>query len=68
MDNYAFTIDPIELQRNVARKFPLLGRLPPGVNHYFSRFCPPVLLSCVVDVRSEQRGDTSEKRILPRDT
>ena len=50
MDNFAFMIHPIEPQRDVARKFPLLGRLPPGIIDYFSRFFPPVLLSHVTGI------------------
>jgi predicted amino acid dehydrogenase len=49
-------IHPIDSQRDVARKFPLLGRLPPRVIDYFSRFFPPVLLSHVVGIRSEESG------------
>ena len=66
MDNFAFMIDPIELQRDVTREFPLQGRLPPDIIDYFSRFFPPALLSCVVSVRSEERCGTSEKRVPPR--
>ena len=60
MDNFAFMIHPIEPQRDVARKYPLLGRLPPGVIDYFSRFFPPVLLSHVVGVRSRDSGKEIE--------
>ena len=60
MDSFAFMIHPIEPQRDVARKFPLLGRLPPGVIDYFSRFFPPVLLSHVVGVRSRDNGKEIE--------
>lgn len=60
MDNFAFMIHPIEPQRDVARKFPLLGRLPPGVIDYFSRFFPPVLLSHVVGIRSGDSGKEIE--------
>jgi fatty aldehyde-generating acyl-ACP reductase len=60
MDNFAFMIHPIEPQRDVARKYPLLGRLPPGVIDYFSRFFPPVLLSHVVGIRSEDSGKELE--------
>ena len=60
MDSFAFMIHPIEPQRDVARKFPLLGRLPPGVIGYFSRFFPPVLLSHVVGVRSRDNGKEIE--------
>lgn len=60
MDNFAFMIHPIEPQRDVARKYALLGRLPPGVIDYFSRFFPPVYLSHVVGVRSEDSGKEIE--------
>ena len=60
MDNFAFMIHPIEPQRDVARKFPLLGRLPSSVIDYFSRFFPPVLLSHVVGIRSEDSGKEIE--------
>ncbi len=60
MDNFAFMIHPIEPKRDVARKFPLLGRLPPGVIDYFSRFFPPVFLSHVVGVRSGDSGKEIE--------
>jgi len=60
MDNFAFMIHPIEPQRDVARKFPLLGKLPPGVIDYGSRFFPPVLVSHVVGVRSEDSGKEIE--------
>ena len=60
MDNFAFMIHPIEPQRDVARKFPLLGRLPPGIIDYFSRFFPPVLLSHVTGIRSEESGKEIE--------
>jgi fatty aldehyde-generating acyl-ACP reductase len=56
MDNFAFMIHPIEPQRDVARKFPLLGRLPPGVIDFFSSLFPPVLLSHVVGIRSVETG------------
>ena len=60
MDNFAFMIHPIEPQRDVARKFPMLGRLPPGIIDYFSRFFPPVSLSHVVGVRSGDSGEEIE--------
>ena len=60
MNNYAFMIHPIEPQRDVARKFSLLGRLPPGVIGYFSSFFPPVLLSHMVGVRSAATGQEIE--------
>jgi fatty aldehyde-generating acyl-ACP reductase len=60
MNNFAFMIHPIEPQRDVARKFPLLGKLPPTIIDYFSRFFPPVYLSHIVGIRSEATGDEIE--------
>jgi fatty aldehyde-generating acyl-ACP reductase len=60
MNNYAFMIHPIEPQKDVARKFPFLGKLPPGIIHYFSRFFPPVYLGHSVGIRSEATGEEIE--------
>mgnify|MGYP001074193410 CR=1 FL=1 len=60
MNNFAFMIHPIEPQKDVARKFPILGKLPPGVISYFSRFFPPVYLSHIVGIRSEAIGEGIE--------
>lgn len=56
MNNFAFMIHPIEPQKDVARKFPLLGKFPPGIIDYFSRFFPPVQLSHIAGARSEATG------------
>lgn len=64
MDNFAFIIHPIEPQKDVARKFPLLGKLPTGVIDYFSRFFPPVYLSHIVGIRSEATGKEIEGWLL----
>jgi predicted amino acid dehydrogenase len=53
MNSFAFIIHPIEPQKDVARKFPLLGKLPPEIINYFSRFFPPVYLSSITGIRSE---------------
>jgi fatty aldehyde-generating acyl-ACP reductase len=60
MNSFAFIIHPIDAQRDVARKFPLLGKLPPGVIDYFSRFFPPVYLSHIVGIRSTGTGQEIE--------
>jgi predicted amino acid dehydrogenase len=60
MNSFAFMIHPIEPQKDVARKFPLLGRLPTGVIDYFSRFFPPVYLSHIAGIRSEGTGEEIE--------
>lgn len=64
MNSFAFMIHPINPQKDVARKFPLLGRLPPGIIDYFSRFFPPVLLSHITGIRSEASGDEIEGWLL----
>lgn len=53
-------IHPIDPQQDVARKFPLLGKLPPGIINYFSSYFPPVYLSHVTGVRSEATGEEIE--------
>jgi fatty aldehyde-generating acyl-ACP reductase len=60
MRTFAFMIHPIEPQKDVARKFPVLGKLPSGVIDYFCRFVPPVYLSHIVGVRSEATGEEIE--------
>ena len=64
MNSFAFMIHPIEPQRDVARRFPLLGKLPPGIIDYFSRFFPPVRLSHIVGIRSKATGDEIEGWLL----
>jgi fatty aldehyde-generating acyl-ACP reductase len=64
MNNFAFMIHPIEPQKDVARKFPLLGKLPPAVIDYFSRFFPPVYLGHIVGVRSRATGQEIEGWLL----
>jgi fatty aldehyde-generating acyl-ACP reductase len=60
MNNFAFMIHPIEPQKDVARKFPLLGKLPPAIIDYFSRFFPPVSLGHCSGIRSEATGQEIE--------
>jgi predicted amino acid dehydrogenase len=64
MDNFAFIIHPIEPQKDVARKFPILGKLPPWIIDYGSRFFPPVYLSHAVGIRSEATGKEIEGWLL----
>ncbi len=64
MNNFAFMIHPIDAQKDVARKFPLLGKLPPGIIHYFSRFFPPVYLGHMRGIRSEATGAEIEGRLI----
>jgi fatty aldehyde-generating acyl-ACP reductase len=56
-DTFAFIIHPIQIKKDVARKFPLLGKMltEPQIN-FFSRFFPPVYLSEVTGIRSIDSG------------
>lgn len=56
-DTFAFIIHPIQIKRDVARKYPLLGKIltEPQIN-FFSRFFPPVYLSEVNGIISASTG------------
>lgn len=56
-DTFAFIIHPIQIKKDVSRKFPLLGKIltEPQIN-FFSRFFPPVYLSEVKGIRSAETG------------
>lgn len=64
MNSFAFIIHPIEPQKDVARKFPLLGKLPPTIINYFSRFFPPVYLSNIAGIRSDATHEPIEGWLL----
>ncbi len=65
MDNFVCVIHPLDPKRDVARKYPLLGRvLPTPLIHFLSRFWPPVYLSHVTGVRSEDTGKEIEGWLL----
>ena len=56
-DTFAFIIHPIQIKRDVARKYPLLGKiLSEEQINFFSRFFPPVYLSEIEGVRSIETG------------
>ena len=56
-DTFAFIIHPIQIKKDVQRKFPLLGKiLTEGQINYFSRFFPPVYLSEVKGIVSQETG------------
>jgi fatty aldehyde-generating acyl-ACP reductase len=56
-DTFAFIIHPIHIKEDVARKFPLLGKiLTEGQINFFSRYFPPVYLSEVKGIRSVSTG------------
>jgi predicted amino acid dehydrogenase len=57
-DTFAFIIHPIQIKRDVARKFPLLGKmLSEGQINYLSRYFPPIYISEVNGVRSDDTGN-----------
>lgn len=56
-DTFAFIIHPIQIKRDVARKYPLLGKiLSEKQINFFSRFFPPVYLSHIDGARSLETG------------
>ena len=56
-DTFAFIIHPIQIKKDVSRKFPLLGKiLSERQINFFSRYFPPVYLSEVEGIRSEATG------------
>ncbi|MBP8974075.1 MAG: shikimate dehydrogenase, partial [Anaerolineae bacterium] len=56
-DTFAFIIHPIDPKSDVARKYPLLGKvLSEGQINFFSRFFPPVYISEIRGVRSAATG------------
>jgi predicted amino acid dehydrogenase len=57
-DTFAFIIHPIQIKKDVARKFPLLGKLlTEGQINYLSRYFPPIYISHVEGVRSQHTGN-----------
>jgi hypothetical protein len=59
-----FIIHPIEPQEDVARKFPVLGELPPGMIDCFSRFSLPIYLSGIAGSRPAATGEGAEGWLL----
>ncbi len=56
-DTFAFIIHPIQIKKDVARKYPLLGKiLTEREINFFSRFFPPVYLSEVNGICSAATG------------
>jgi fatty aldehyde-generating acyl-ACP reductase len=61
LDNFAFIIHPLDPKRDVKRKFPLLGKiLPVPAINFVSRFFPPLYISHITGVRSEETGKEVE--------
>jgi len=56
-DSFAFIIHPVQIKKDVSRKYPLLGKiLSERQINFFSRFFPPVYLSEIGGIRSEATG------------
>jgi fatty aldehyde-generating acyl-ACP reductase len=61
MDNFAFVIHPVDPKKDVSRKFPLLGAyLPVSAINFFSRYFPPVYVSHITGVCSQETGKEIE--------
>ena len=61
MHSFAFIIHPIDPKRDVARKYPVLGKvLPEAVINFVCRFWPPVELSHITGARSKATGEEIE--------
>lgn len=56
-DTFAFIIHPIQIKKDVARKYPLLGKiLTEKQINFFSRFFPPVYISEITGITSQATG------------
>ena len=56
-DTFAFIIHPIQIKKDVSRKFPLLGKiLPEPVINYASRYFPPLYISEITGITSQATG------------
>ena len=55
-DKFAFIIHPINPQRDVSRKYPILGKLPIWLIDYLSLFFPPVYISEITGIQSSANG------------
>lgn len=56
-DTFAFIIHPIQIKKDVERKFPILGKiLTERQINFFSRFFPPIYLSEIEGIRSAATG------------
>jgi len=61
MNSFAFIIHPLEPKRDVARKYPLLGKvLSEEAIHFMCRFWPPLQLSHITGARSQATGEEIE--------
>lgn len=65
MENFALVIHPLEAKRDVGRLYPLLGRLlPQAMIRWWARRWPPLLLSRISGVQSQESGELAEGWLL----
>jgi len=55
-DTFAFLIHPLDVRRDVGRKYPALAHLPGWLIEFLSIFYPPVFISEVKGVQSRTNG------------
>lgn len=55
-DTFAFIIHPIQIKKDAARKVPIAKYLTEGQINYLSRFFPPLYISEVTGIISEDNG------------
>lgn len=56
-NSFAFIIHPIDIKRDVARKYPIFNYASEGLINWLSRYFPPVYLSQVEGVQSQSTGN-----------
>lgn len=57
-DTFAFIIHPIQIKKDVKRKFPFLGTiLPERAINYASRYFPPLYISEITGITSKDTGN-----------
>lgn len=56
-NSFAFIIHPIDIKRDVARKYPIFQYASEGLINWLSRYFPPVYLSQVQGAQSQATGD-----------
>lgn len=60
-DSFAFIIHPIQIKKDVKRKFPILGTiLPEPVINYASRYFPPLYISEITGIQSKETGNEAQ--------
>jgi fatty aldehyde-generating acyl-ACP reductase len=57
-DTFAFIIHPIDPKRDVARKYPRLGKLPEWLIDFLCLFFPPVYISEIIGAQSAATGNS----------